>query len=657
MSFFAGRIGTKTVLSLNSASGTGNTIASHNVPNNNSIFHSDMPHVLITSEYSSTLLLSNPGNYYYNTLPSQVANLLNNDPNRVILTEVEFSNGYRHLINGMSMGVGAKAGCLIAAQWSGSQGFSVADGWCRTNIVNSGDTALDYGFFHSGTSGATVNEKLRDGTGAQHIMGARSSRGDRGPFPPIIPPQPGAIMTGCTALYKNTVSIDEVPVYIASKPITIDSSWLRHPGLRGQAFNSFYIRGLSVPRVLYGYYGPTYGDDGVPKGGSYSASNVILQPPGGGTQYSYGVGFMRGSPQTYMYWDSNTDNGSASSGNIGVYQDSYGVTPTKVTWYVTNLTYTGTSYTIDGNPFTGTSIKLSPREFIIKGVNVMNSNIKFINLVARNSNVGNRPDMYSIGSNISRSSASTPVGTIGVACATSVNAPVVLGGSIGDQEASVLSIYNFQSSASWAVNTNTNTISNQWGTVWGPTNIPLRVIGGTATATLSGSLTFIKSTSAVQLTTLSLGMGAARDGAIVCTLDFLNDDWLSSGGIGCFNPLEFYRAGANAVDTRIRTGGTNSNKKLHQILNLPVNRFVPFYVVRGNCSNNTTVTTPPYQPYALWVNALNGYNAANSDYLLVYYFKNEGNGNVSIHVGCGMNNIVGMKVALPNLRVTVQRLT
>lgn len=660
MGFFAGKYTDgKTVLSLNTLSG-GDTNA-HYSPTVNSIFHSDMPHVIV-NEVLSVNLADGGNNYRYATMPSKIANYLNNDSNRVILTEVVFSNGQRMMMSGTSMGVGAKAYGFIGSQWpSGAPGWSTAAGGGKTNITVSGDSTLDVGYFFAGTSG-TIPEKLRDGTGAQHIIGCFSGKTDRGmgpPVGPIIPPDTRGIFIGGTSIYRsvNGGNVAPNPLY-ASNTLTIPSNSFRHPGARGFGFDSIYVRGYTPVRNVYGVNGSNFNESGVVHGGANSG-NIIVTDAGSSDSIEYSSAFVRANPRAYIYWDNQNDSNDAASGPIGLYEDSLGVVPASVNWYVTNLKYTGSGFSVENNYFTGSDIIISPSNFTIKGVNLMNTSWKFINSVGIGDSVGNRPDMRNIGCNVSTTNATPSSGAssvFGLSVANSNNSGGVQGGNVTGLKANLLSIYNFQSSSDWYVDSRTNTIGNQWGEVWGPNSVPLRLLNGSASANISGNIKFTTGSN-IQLATMALGINSARNGAIVCTLDFTDDNWISAAGIGCYNPVEINNQGANTGDSRTRIGGNTVAKKLHQVLSLPPNEYVPFYSVKGNVVNASETRSGYYQPTPLWVNSLPGGNAQSGNYTITYYLRNDGNGNVSVWVNCSLNNITGMKVGLPSMRVTIQRLT
>ncbi|NCB96540.1 MAG: hypothetical protein EOM35_08860 [Negativicutes bacterium] len=640
MSFFAGRLNNKSILSLRRGEGGDTNI--HINPDSQTIFHSDMPHVIIVETHSTGLRTDQgAGDYYWTEMPSRVTQLHNNDPNRVVLTEVEFSDGSRHMLSGMSMGVGAKAYGIVDPR-------VMSQGGLKTQITASADLSLDVGYFYSGTSG-TIPQKLRDGTGCQHVFGAFSGR--RG-F------ANASMYTGGAALYKSAWTGTGY-IYPAAETLTVPSDAIRHPGARNFGFNAIYVRGRSCNRVLYGMEGPNRANAGNMVGASNSANTVVNHNPNNPDITAYTVGFGRADPTAYAYWEGMPDPNDAANGPIGIFSEHLGIYPSKITWYVTNMVYNGSGYSIDYNLFNGSDIKLSPNEFIIKGVNINTTSWKFINFVEKNFNPGSRPDFRDVGCNLSMGSPSTGItgiATFGLPTTESNNAPSIKGGNVGGLNTNVVSIYNFLPSSSWYVSSNPPKIGSNYGDVWSENLLPLRLLGGSGSTILSGQVVF-QSTGYVHVGTVGLDMNSSRNGAVVCTMEFIDDTWLSAGGIGCFNPTEMLSKGAEYGDSRFRVGPNTIDKKLHQILSLPVGEYVPFFTIKGTVVNACRVISAAFTPTAFWVPALPGNVGQTGYYTLTYYMRNDGNNNISIWLESSMSNIIGMKACLPNIKLIVQRLT
>lgn len=618
-------------------------------PTAETIFHSSMPHVIVQSTFNAGLSDGGEG-YYVCIMPSAITDALSNDPTRVILTEVTFADGTKHLLNGMSVGVGTKAGGLIGSSWpSGQQGFSSALGNFRVNIAASADISFDCGYCYSDTSGSW-SDKIRDGTGAMHMLAGASGAGARGqgpPVGPIIPPRADLIPTCGLILYSGTYQSNVTP-YQPTSTITLPNEGVLHPGVRRKGFNAFYVRRDSVPTNCYGWNGPNVAGANNINGSPFS----YKLSAGDGNQYI--AQFARANPNRQVYWDANTDPGSGGGygRNDIVRGNIQGSTPVSVTWYCTNLYYNGNGYNVDNSLFTGNDIFISANNFTIKGVNLMTTGWKFINYVVNNASVANRPDMHAVGANVSTFDTNQISGYtwLGAAMANANNQALVSGGNQPNLMPNLLSIYNFLPSASWYVNTATASIGNQWGDVWSPGNIPLRLLGSQAAASIGGNITFIGGSTNVNLATLGLAMNTSRGGPVVLTLDFDGPGWLGAGGIGGFNPMETF-GNSNSVDSRPRIGGGNQNQYLHQILTLPVNQAVPFYKINGIASVTNQSTSGYFQPLSFWAGP-----GSTGYYTITYFLVARSNGNVEVIVNNSMDGIASMKVALPPVRIAVQKL-
>lgn len=617
-------------------------------PTAETIFHSQMPHVIVN--YATSKGLSDGGEgYYVCVMPGEITDALSNDPTRVILTEITFADGSRHMLNGMSVGVGTKAGGLIGSQWpSGGQGFSTALGNYRVNICASADISFDCGYCFSGTSGGW-SDKLRDGTGAMQIITGASGKGDRGPSPPvgpIIPPRADLIPTCGLVMYNSTYYTSTTPTNPTST-VTLPNEAVLHPGGRRRGYDSFYIRSDTVPMNCYGWNGPSVAGSN-PINGSPTSNSIST---GDGSTF---IGqFVRANPNRQVYWNSDSDPGGSNYGRNDIVRGGItGSIPVSVTWYCTNLYYNYNGFNIDTSLFTGNEILISPSSFTIAGVNLSTTNWKFINYVVNNTNVANRPDMHAVGTNVSTydpglSNAAT---WTGAAMSNSVNQAFIAGGNQPNLMPNLLSIYNFLPSASWYVNTATSAIGNQWGDVWSPGNIPLRLLGSQAAATIGGNITFIGGTTNVNLATLGLQMNTSRGGPVVLTLDFDGAGWLGAGGIGGFNPMETF-GNSNAIDSRPRIGGSNQNQYLHQILTLPLDQAVPFYRLNGIASVTNQSTSSYYSPLTFWTGP-----GGTGYYTITYYLVARSNGNVEVLVNNTMSGLSSMKVSLPPVRIAVQKL-
>lgn len=650
MGFFAGRIGGKKVLSL--TSGNNKDINNHLNNGWDTIFHSDMPHVVILETHEVTLW--DGGDWYRcSRMPDRVIQLLSAEYDRVVLTEVEFEDGTRRFLYGTSVGIGAKAYNMYRNVSSQPyQTSTVASS--KANICASADLHMDVSFYFEETPG-TINEKLRDGTGCMYVIGTNSEHGETAPYP--IPPKFDPIIRAGWVIHKgafggNIIGSVAQPKY----PLTIGADAMRHPWMRTTGVNSICLRGETVNRNMYGHSGPRYGRSSNPVGGPYS-HNIQTESSG---EMSYKAGFFRGPPNSFMGWENTDNNNSGGSwGNNAIYRDNNFRVPRKVRWYVTNMIYNGNGFNVE-NVFGARNqeIKISPREFIVNGINLMNTGWKFINLNDINYNPGNRPDIRVIASNVARFSGNPTIGNNGYVqfnqpLVRSDNSPEFGQGNVSEMHVTTVGVYNFRSDAQWYVKSNPPEIGNQWGPVWSEGTRPLRLVAGQATADIGGNLR-TSGNASHHLANIGLGVNQARGGACVVTLDWKNDEWMGAGGIGCYNPLEDLTQWSE-VDSRLRIYGNHFQKRVHQIMCLPINMCVPFHFIRGTVSQLGAGTLSNTNMKAMWAPATSG-NATQGDYSITFWLIARSDGNVEVWVNVEMSGIMNMRVILPEVRISLQRL-
>lgn len=590
MSFFAGRYSDgKTVLSLNKAAG--GDVNVHKTPNANTIFHSDMPFVLVESSYEANLAHASNG-YYVCQMPAAIANLKANDPGRVILTAVEINGTHRGFINGTQSQVGQY---LTFAEDPPARAFAAVG---LTAGFGCG-VALATGTYSYNSSMGHEESIARRGTGGTTVQST-----DFGIY------RPGG---GATAGQAIATAYNQLGFPTNTNKVLLDANnasyWNPNSfapiGSAGRGHDWFYVRNSNIR----GYIGKK---KEIP-----ANVNVIYQ---NGFLYS-----CRGS----------TTNMAGQSVNVKYVQDAYNVTPTKVIWYVLNLKYANGGMSVTTNPFTGSSILISPSNFTIKGVSLPNTGWRFINQNAFG-NLAYRPDMEYIGNNASYSGV---FGDTTARCEFvasnkgALYSPVNYGGSY-----SQISIYKFSAGKTWYVNSSNNTIGNEHGVVWGPNSVPLRLLPGNVASayvgddinpTYPGTGNYYRA-----LSTINLGLPNANATVILTT------EMITGNLNTACSPARSYNGQAFQVQGRKAQSYTEKDSTFHQILTLPPNRLVPYH---------TTAAYTYSQRYA----SSNEMEFIRNGY--TYTIKNLGNGNAEL--GVIVHSSQNAAIFLPRLRVTVQRLT
>lgn len=595
MGFFAGKYSDgKTVLSLNKVNG--GDINAHKTPNANTIFHSDMPFVLVESTYESAL--SSAGNgFYVCQMPSVIANLKSNDPGRVILTAIEVNGTHRGFLNGTQSQVG-QFSAFFEDFASGRAGAELS----VTSAFAIGDS-LAHGTYTYSSSLGHEESIARQGSGGSLLQASG-----------FLIYRPGGVSAG--EAISRAWNLMGFPAGVSTVPLDSNNAdywepnWQAPIGSAGRGHNWFYVCNSNIR----GFAGK--------KGVLPNNVNVIYKSPA----YPEKIYVCRGS----------TSNLANQSAKKMIVQDNFNVTPTKVIWYVLNLKYSNGGMSVASNPFTGSDIRISPSNFTIKGVSLPNTSYKFINQNAFG-NLASRPDMEYVGNN----AAYTGVFGDNTARCEFIGSrngglwsPVNYGGA-----ASQISLYKFGVSKQWYVDTNTNSIGNEHGPVWSPSTVPLRLfpgnvastyVGNDITPSYPGAGDFYKS-----LATVSLGLPNAHSTVILTTEVIMGN--LNTAGM----PVRTYSGSAWQVQGRRKQSYTAGDGIFHQILTLPPGYLVPYHSTTSYSYTQTWASRPDEFAFRR-----NGY---------IYTIKNLGNGNVEL--GVIIHAAEAAAIFLPRLRVTVQRLT
>ncbi|QPI13164.1 receptor-binding protein [Salmonella phage vB_SalS_ABTNLsp4] len=595
MGFFAGKYSDgKTVLSLNTESG--GDINRHYSPNANSIFHSDMPFVLVDGTYEAGL--GNAGNgFFVCQMPSDIINIKSNDPGRVILTAIEINGTHRAFLNGTQSQVGqftaffedppiGRAGAEVGLTSAFASGNSLAHG---TYIYNSG-LGHEESIARQGTGG-TISQ----------ASGFNLYR-------------PGGAYAG--EAIGRAWTLAGFPAGASTVPIDGGNADYWHPnwqapiGAAHRGHNWFYVCNSNIR----GYVG---------KKGTVPANvNLLYQSP----TYPDKVYICKGS----------TSNLAAQAAKKVYVQDWYNITPTKVIWYVLNLRYSNGNMGVSGNPFTGSDILITPSNFTIKGVSLPNTGYKFINQNAFG-NLGYRPDMEYIGNNAAYTGAfgdTTARCEIVGSSNGSLWSPVDYGGA-----KSQISIYKFGAGKQWYVNSSNNTIGNEHGAVWSPSTVPLRLFPNNVASTYVGDDITPAYPGAgnyyTALATIGLGLPNAN-ATVILTTEVIMGNINTAGGA-----IRTYGGTAWQVQGRRQYSYTEGDGIFHQILTLPPGYLVPYHSTTAYSYTQTWASRPDELTFRR-----NGY---------IYTIKNLGNGNAELGVIIHADEAAA--IFLPRLRVTVQRLT
>ncbi len=598
MSFFAGRFGDgKTVFSLNSVNG--GDIGYHYSPNDNSIFHSDMPFVLVDGTYSAGL--GDAGNgYYVCRMSDDIVNIKSNDPGRVILTAIEINGTHIGFLNGTQTSVDFCNQFLLDQNFPGGprvqQVTAMYSGF-------GGSTSLDTGTYNYDSNIGHENSIACNGSG-----GLVYSSGGASGLRDIFGVQSAAFSLLGMGVNTTSVSINSgganywEPNF--STPI-------------GSGYNGHYWFYVSRSNIR--------SFNGFPS----DATNAVS-----------GSRIIRGRPNTnggYVARDSASN--IVNQSRYGrIIQDWYDFIPTKVVWYVLNLRYVDGSMQVTGTPFTGSEIRLSPNNFIIKGCRLQDMGQKFIHQNAFG-NISNRPDMEFVGNNAAYTGmfgdTSGRCEFIG-SSRGSLWAPSVDFGGAKSQ----LSLYKYNGASQWYVDSRNHTIGNEHGVVWGPSNMPLKLFSSNVASAWIGDDINPRRVDAgntyIGLSTVGLGL-PNNNSTVILTMEVAGGN-LNSAGLPIY---QLSNGSFTGIQNRKYQSYTSGDRFFHQILTLPPGYFVPFH---------TTKTSRLYNPYGSSPDP-----TAFDRGSMTFTIKNLGNGNVEI--GCMFHMPYSSFVFTPKVRITIQRLT
>lgn len=679
MSFFAGRIGGKTVVSLNAANG--GDINVHLNPNTNTIFHSDMPYVIITEEYSAGLV--NVGdNYFVCDMPPVVANYVTNSSQILIPMLTVNYNGveYNTILSGGSMSLG---NCT-----SGGTQLEVGTVMSYTNVGAqlrniwgfSNDIIWDTGYY---TKYSNLSEVLSIGLGTGRSIDIMSgslyyaATYDTGTgIPPIPDVDQAYLYLASGALYNGRIPATDIDgrlgwadqdVFYNNKigavTRTIDmNAHFQTPTGRGIGHPKFYVRRgiaalVNAWRVRY-EQGATTGETLIQR-----TQNRFYQQSGDRSDEVW--------LRTSIHSNTNVLISPDTSGSflrVDYKANLYDmVTPVRMTWYVTNVNYNETTGTYSAsNPFVASNdILLSPSNFTIKGINLGTVPWSFLTQLSSGA-LYNGNGRVVMGANASRDSAKngSSSGALPIPYMSGAS-EAMIGGDTGDGWlVHKLALYKFNRNNQWRVDTRNNSIGNAEGDVWSPGVNPLKIFAGNNSVVGVGGNVLNANVGEVLLATVNLGMNTnIRDGSVICTVQLQDTSVFTCGGYGSFvvsspKPGNPESLGLSASTSRMRTSGGVGSVHHHIFCTLPAFRYVPVYIIRTSGYNyaNTSVFPP------IWFNTGNGQMGNRVlECSFIIYLRNAGNGNVDIYCGTGRNGdsaaMGNFSFILPNLRISVQRLT
>lgn len=633
MSFFAGRIGSKTVLSLNSASGTGNTVTSHNVPDTNSIFHSDMPHVYI--EERLTVNLSNGGvGYYIGQMPANLQTYLNAG-NRVIIPVLVYNyNGtlYRRQMTGRHEGTGYNyelGGLTNPVFTTNMQGHTHPDLMLEWGTFSRTSAPIETDISQRGTGGMMV--RYGYGSGYDDILSVVAGNWCCGHSSIMYARNDSSGIKRSSERFWNPITnnVGYAGVKPAERQNILDPNWIAPLGPKGRGHTHVFVR-ADGSRI--------FGFTHVTVAGDLSDSRFRVTTP---VNYTENLGDdngycsqVRGGFQDYIARGLFTTSSAIT----------YPITPTAMEFLVLNLTWSQTGGYNATSIFTGAEIRISNNTFIIKDRNLMATQFEFLTAVSTGA-PGNNANNFFATNNYSAAMNTYPDGgSLGLPGINSAGGTVMVPPSSGGSSSSSIpnwkvGTYKFPTSGAVMIDSRNNTISVAGKVIWSPSVCPLMLFASNKASNViigqNNNLIQVAEGGTASLGAVNIGLPAAGNSVIIMSMEYMSVGLHCPGG-------PWFEIGASAAiyynGTALRLSRLDydaGDSFQHQILVLPPNVYVPIHARRNYSFHGGSP----------------GYPRGN----IVYFVrKNGSNGNLEFYV-YSLSKVGWINV--PKYRINVQRLT
>lgn len=573
MSFFAGRIGTKTVLSLNKASG--GDVNVHNTPNGNTIFHSDMPHLFVKTRYKVNLGSGGDG-YYIGTLPTELITLLANRANVILpILVCRDSSGteFYHQMVGMS-----RASSYL---WHDLDLVGVS---CLYGGSLSFDLNLEWGYYKA-SSGVSVADRIGvAGTGGYTIFNVEAGEDYDPAYAFDI--ASGATITGVWAQYpyKRTPNRNWLPR--GSNPYT--------GNIRDMEKN-FLIN----PDYMYplGPSSSTYDTVFVRAGGARNLTGIKNTYAGTTASSVRNIDYYANSiPDLYATVpmskfvragiERHVRNGLISGFTEATYS---GMTPVRMEYLVLNVTFSNTGGYTAQNLFTGGEIKISRSDFTIKGVNLRSTSYEMLSAVS--TGTPSISNTYFCSNTQASSATSLPDGGAFRLYGTSSSggggswAASNVETSIGSTTQWNIGLYKFPTNSSIEINSSGPKVAINGTDIWSPSVRPLQLFTSDKASNITIGdnewLYEIATGGTKMISSVSMGLPASGTTVVLMSIEWMGNDLCSPNGdpsmsyLWSLNSSIYSPAGVSKRLTKFDYD--KGDGVSHQILVLNPNVYVPIY--------------------------------------------------------------------------------
>lgn len=607
MGFFAGKLGSKSVFSINTTKG--GAPSDHTMPNGNTIFHSDMPYVMVVNTYEANLEDVGVG-FYSCEMPWDIVQQYSANPGGVVIAVLEYAQGSdvnRTVIQGTStfhgqFQSGWESYDINMNRGNGEYTFADSSGFSRHIDLDVGTYIYDPNIGH-------VESIARIGTGGlvQHEVLAKGG----GPGPNWLAKNRNSALVGMG--YRQGAT--SVPIDGSSWHI--DPDWCAPLGPTNRGHTRFYVSKFGIRGMVTACRCSQYG----------AGEHNMLFWANSGDAYTARIG-----PDSIRR--------SAQRAGKGSWEDfvNFDITPIKIIWYVTNLQFMqldngGFTYQVNKVFNNSGEIKISKDDFTIGGVNLGNVGWKFINQTSSYNQ--SRGDMDFVGLNTCITDWNQLGNDRGICGFVGSNRGTMHWTGNQGGLARQLSIYKFGMHQSWWVNSQSSSIGNNYGEVWGPNQVPLKLFEGSYGGSVIGdSITpiVVSNGGYYPLGTIGLALPATDAATVILTTQHFSGALHKIAGGGTSTSNSIWR-----VQARNKVDYTGGDTIFHQILTLPINIPVPFHSAR------------------LYAVSSLGSGTAEGRMSMFFVITNKGNGTAEIGV-LVRGQVHDANVFLPSMRLYVQRL-
>ena len=565
---YIGKQSTKTIFSINKQAGGDPSI--HNTPNANTIFHSDMPHLFIKKRYKVNVAAADNG-YYSGTLPSELSTILNDRASVVLPIFVYTIGGVEHYHQMVGIGkcqtynwIQTYGGIGISELFGGSVHFDLNLEWgYYQNVGRSvSDSLGEYSTGGYSIYNVEAGDDFVVGAASEGAQGACLARTDtpsgRNPsrnWTPLTNP----IYTNILAYEKQDLCNPDYMYPMGPSANVYDRVFVRPQGARNMTTR-----------------------------GNYATSNWTMSKVTPVTNRGTWTSDVNETRRASL--ERHRTNGLINAFTAA----SYDIIPVRFEFLVLNLSWTNTGGYTAQSLFTGSEIKISRSDFVIKGQNLRSTEYEMLSAVSLGTpSVSNT---Y-FASNVETTSATSlpDAGSFRLwgAKADGTMASIAATGTTDAAGSSTpwnIGIYKFPTNSSIKIDSTTSTISMDNKDIWSPSVRPLQLF----TANKASNVTIgdndymraIATNGTLMVGSANLGLTASDTSVVIMSIEWMSNELCGPSGDPSIQYLLRLGKPTNLSSAGIARRLTKMNYDRgdavsHQILVLRPNVYIPILVTNA----------------------------------------------------------------------------